>query len=609
MKKYLYILAAMFIGATVLTGCSDDDNATPAPSPTPAPETDVVDLGLPSGTLWATANLGAESSTEAGNLYAWGETYTKTNFSQSNYFDPSSTIVTSNITGTSYDAAKVALGGDWIMPTQEQFQELFEQCEVTNVTEKRTVDNKEVDVVVGIKLVGPNEKILYLPAVTSSVAGEGDLYDSYFDEKGKQSYVKFESVFATYWTGDIASSDPQNANQYAVQTVYVEHGKDAIKKGGKDQYEAVAYNRSRLAGAPIRPVKAYGGTPVADYVDITGAWAQSDASGNIKDFSEAPKFLSFEGTNYNGSGVVVNYGAAIDEMTYSRDINEITIVDEDGDKETVTVADVTTIGDGIRVISLSAEGKTLYFTQTEEEAAIRVPVEDLAGKWNFTFNGEEYAINVIDDENIIVKNPEGENVSSTFKYRFGTFDIDANGFDGTFAVQPIVGGDCPFQFVGEGQTISFTVRPPVYELLYSWDGMTALPSWITLGSSVSTSAGNKQNANGTTYATMIVFGSTLNSVDATKAAKIQIDGGFKVGDRLRFKGYANHATTVSTVRLFDKNEKLGEASPVFPQNSVTQLDTYSEFVITSDIPGEIYIGRSGGTSTRVCEIIIERDKF
>ena len=53
MKKNLYIIAALFFGATVLTGCSDDDNATPAPSPTPAPESDVVDLGLPSGTLWA----------------------------------------------------------------------------------------------------------------------------------------------------------------------------------------------------------------------------------------------------------------------------------------------------------------------------------------------------------------------------------------------------------------------------------------------------------------------------------------------------------------------------------------------------------------------------
>ena len=40
-----------------------------------------VDLGLPSGTLWATCNIGALAPEEAGNHYAWGETETKTNYS------------------------------------------------------------------------------------------------------------------------------------------------------------------------------------------------------------------------------------------------------------------------------------------------------------------------------------------------------------------------------------------------------------------------------------------------------------------------------------------------------------------------------------------------
>ena len=33
-----------------------------------------VDLGLPSGTLWATKNLGASSKTDYGLYFAWGET-------------------------------------------------------------------------------------------------------------------------------------------------------------------------------------------------------------------------------------------------------------------------------------------------------------------------------------------------------------------------------------------------------------------------------------------------------------------------------------------------------------------------------------------------------
>ena len=33
-----------------------------------------VDLGLPSGTLWATMNVGANSETDTGLYFAWGET-------------------------------------------------------------------------------------------------------------------------------------------------------------------------------------------------------------------------------------------------------------------------------------------------------------------------------------------------------------------------------------------------------------------------------------------------------------------------------------------------------------------------------------------------------
>ena len=36
-----------------------------------------VDMGLPSGTLWATCNIGAESSTDFGDYFAWGETEPK----------------------------------------------------------------------------------------------------------------------------------------------------------------------------------------------------------------------------------------------------------------------------------------------------------------------------------------------------------------------------------------------------------------------------------------------------------------------------------------------------------------------------------------------------
>ena len=48
-------------------------------------EYEYVDLGLPSGTLWATCNVGADSPEEYGDYFAWGETETKSDFSWSTY--------------------------------------------------------------------------------------------------------------------------------------------------------------------------------------------------------------------------------------------------------------------------------------------------------------------------------------------------------------------------------------------------------------------------------------------------------------------------------------------------------------------------------------------
>ena len=44
-----------------------------------------VDLGLPSGTLWATCNVGAETPESIGSYFAWGETSTKADYDWSTY--------------------------------------------------------------------------------------------------------------------------------------------------------------------------------------------------------------------------------------------------------------------------------------------------------------------------------------------------------------------------------------------------------------------------------------------------------------------------------------------------------------------------------------------
>lgn len=110
-----------------------------------------VDLGLPSGTLWAKMNVGATTEKEAGLYFAWGETTgytanqvgTDKNFSWSDYAlteDSGSTMSKYNETDGKVlldledDAAHVSMGGDWHMPNRAQCIELLKQTKNGFVT-------------------------------------------------------------------------------------------------------------------------------------------------------------------------------------------------------------------------------------------------------------------------------------------------------------------------------------------------------------------------------------------------------------------------------------------------------------------------------------------
>ena len=112
-----------------------------------------VDLGLPSGTLWAKCNVGAETETDYGLYFAWGETqgYTAEQvnvdrtfntasyaFGPYDYSDKVNNGITkyNNTDGLttlelSDDAAHVNMGGEWHMPTIEQINELLDTTYVT----------------------------------------------------------------------------------------------------------------------------------------------------------------------------------------------------------------------------------------------------------------------------------------------------------------------------------------------------------------------------------------------------------------------------------------------------------------------------------------------
>ena len=100
-----------------------------------------VDLGLPSGTLWAACNVGAQRPTEIGLYFQWGDTkgYKKNceeqPFSQYSYKFTSHDVGVSRYTkynpidnkfilDLEDDAAHAIMGGSWRMPTSKQFEEL-----------------------------------------------------------------------------------------------------------------------------------------------------------------------------------------------------------------------------------------------------------------------------------------------------------------------------------------------------------------------------------------------------------------------------------------------------------------------------------------------------
>lgn len=106
-----------------------------------------VDLGLPSGTLWADRNLDALDETDEGMLFIWGDPtgMNDTVKVPDNVY---------NISGTEYDIVKEKWGEDWCMPNLEQFNELHDQCSIKKI-EKNNIK--------GYLVTGPNGNTLFFP--------------------------------------------------------------------------------------------------------------------------------------------------------------------------------------------------------------------------------------------------------------------------------------------------------------------------------------------------------------------------------------------------------------------------------------------------------------
>ena len=141
-----------------------------------------VDLGLPSGTKWATMNVGATSETDYGLYFAWGETEGYANastkaFRWSDYKwteDGGSTMTKYNATDGKTvldledDAVAANWGGSWKMPTEAQFQELLNTANCTN--EWTTVNGVNGYLFTSVT----NGNTLFIPA--AGYANNGSMY-------------------------------------------------------------------------------------------------------------------------------------------------------------------------------------------------------------------------------------------------------------------------------------------------------------------------------------------------------------------------------------------------------------------------------------------------
>jgi peptidoglycan hydrolase CwlO-like protein len=87
-----------------------------------------VDLGLPSGTKWATYNVGTKSIHGVGTRIAWGETATKKTFSP-NAYTINDREISSYAGDPQYDLATAQWGEGWYTPTLQQWEELIQYCD------------------------------------------------------------------------------------------------------------------------------------------------------------------------------------------------------------------------------------------------------------------------------------------------------------------------------------------------------------------------------------------------------------------------------------------------------------------------------------------------
>ena len=245
------VVSAIADGSCTITCTAKDGSGVKATCEVSVITHEWVDLGLPSGTLWATCNVGANSPEEYGDYFAWGETIGynsgKTNFSWETYkyYDTTWGTVTKYCTNYNNgtvdnktelepedDAATVRWGADWQMPSSDQMAELVYKSEY--IERAATVFNGIWGVMITSKVNGNR---IFLPAANYV---DGETVGEYFNTDGT------EKRYCLYWTRSLqADNSMQACRLWGILISNTSYQHPTSISAGRDRYQ----------GLSIRPVR------------------------------------------------------------------------------------------------------------------------------------------------------------------------------------------------------------------------------------------------------------------------------------------------------------------------------------------------------------------
>lgn len=188
-----------------------------------------VDLGLPSGTLWATRNVGADTLYQFGNYYSWGEIAEKDNYT---FAECTTNDISKDVAGDPYyDVATAIWGDEWRMPTDVEQEELYNYCR----REPMKIPTPGGESVNGYLFTGPNGNHIFLPA-----AGYRD-HEAYQDTVTGEYNVR--DYYGLNYIGHYWSSTPAENWNTGAHLLHIEKG-----------YTSSNYSAYRYYGCSVRPV-------------------------------------------------------------------------------------------------------------------------------------------------------------------------------------------------------------------------------------------------------------------------------------------------------------------------------------------------------------------